>query len=687
MATDIEVYRDGDWEALGYKSFELEYGTGEVLLAPKLTVETHGEEDIDINQDIRITIDGTERFEGTTRTGGKLNADGDQKVVGRHPAYALFSESISISETDEDVESILQLALNLSDSSGWTLDYRGSSVTVSEFDAEDRTIKQIYRDMMDATGQIWRVRPTSKTIVVEPKGDRGTWESLSTDDGIDIRSYDDGDVETVRNDVKVTGTADEKVTGTADDQDSIDAYGRRSYSYNVEWLSDESEADDLADALLQPEPEVESSVLVPAQVGDVDESLVNYVINIEDDSKGIDAEDLLIERQVIQQRRAVLDAGEGTASSTAEYNRKQQSREDSFEGDNLDKIADGDTFGRVFQDALEDGYHTLSAAVGDLDNIEDGGTYARVNEGNVDSDNYVLLATSTGDLDDIDDGSDYGRVNTTALDAGEIILAEAVGNLDDIEDGEDFGKVDITNLTPGGAVFAKGVELEDGRELDELTTEDAAKSDATVIDGGEILTDSITAGEIAAWTITSDEIDAGTITADEIASDTLTADEIDTLDLETGELTISSSSTDSAWEFSVEDVGSTDVLAFIATGLDEAVIGTSADPVDSMVVDEVAPSSDDIGSVGSDLSSYQEMWAYNFYDADDGTPINDGGDVLAGLSNGHGPPEHCKAKDDETGETRGFSINKMSREVWEVCREQQRVIEDLEARLSDLEEA
>ena len=39
----------------------------------------------------------------------------------------------------------------------------------------------------------------------------------------------------------------------------------------------------------------------------------------------------------------------------------------------------------------------------------------------------------------------------------------------------------------------------------------------------------------------------------------------------------------------------------------------------------------------------------------------------------------------DSGETTGYSINKMARGVWDVVRAQQRVIDDLEARLAALE--
>jgi hypothetical protein len=128
-------------------------------------------------------------------------------------------------------------------------------------------------------------------------------------------------------------------------------------------------------------------------------------------------------------------------------------------------------------------------------------------------------------------------------------------------------------------------------------------------------------------------------------------------------------------------------------------IGTDADRVganlgavrvgQNMTFDDFAPrlrpETDETGQVGNDGNAWDQMWAVEFIDAGTGTAINDGGDPLSGLADGHGPPDTCEVCDDETGETKGYSVNQMAREAWDVIREQTRRIEALEARLAALE--
>ncbi len=73
----------------------------------------------------------------------------------------------------------------------------------------------------------------------------------------------------------------------------------------------------------------------------------------------------------------------------------------------LDDISDGDTYGKVYASALEEGLALLSEAAGDLDDIQDG---------------------------------TYGKVLTTNITAGKIVLAQCEGSLDNIANGEGYGK-------------------------------------------------------------------------------------------------------------------------------------------------------------------------------------------------------------------------------------------------------
>jgi hypothetical protein len=412
---------------------------------------------------------------------------------------------------------------------------------------------------------------------------------------------------------------------------------------------------------------------------------------------------LTIERQIIEEGRMTVDLGGARARGTVAVNRQSKSQEDKFEGDDLSKVdgdlddvEDGSNFGRILQSAIQSGKHTLQAAVGDLDNIEDGGTFARVREGNVDSDNFVLLATSVGDLDDIDDGSNFGRVSTTALDAGEIVLAEAIGDLDDIEDGTDFGKVDITNLTSGGAVFATGVELRDGRELDDITEIDPEKSNATVIDGDNILTGSIQATEIDTLVLDTDQLKVGFDADTELEfvenslGDTALRPEFD----ERGYIG------DPSHRF---DVGFYSVLDSDSIGTDDITVNSSGANIVTVFADNGAslrPSVDNEGALGTNVAAWSAIVAHNVNEL---TPAPmDTDDPVDGLdldelkdTSWKRPPAYvaqrkATAQDDreyirQNPSKNGVELGHMTNYLLETCKEQQRRIDDLEERLSALE--
>lgn len=220
---------------------------------------------------------------------------------------------------------------------------------------------------------------------------------------------------------------------------------------------------------------------------------------------------------------------------------------------------------------------------------------------------------------------------------------------------------------------------------------------ATLIHGDSIVTGSISAAEIEAGSITADEIEGKTITADEIAADTLTADEVDTLELSTGEIDIGTVDSDAGIIFGVDDITigtdtydvaviepETDVTASSQVGRSDNAFGLGY--IDQLETVDVRPiNGDDTGSVGSSSQAFTEMYAYDFIDADNGSTLSDGGNPLDGLGEGRGPPDHAARRDDDDNVI-GYSLSAMSRSVWEVVREQQRVIDDLEGRLEKLEQ-
>jgi hypothetical protein len=147
-----------------------------------------------------------------------------------------------------------------------------------------------------------------------------------------------------------------------------------------------------------------------------------------------------------------------------------------------------------------DGYIHLEDTTGDLDDITDGTTYSKVLTTDI-SAGHVKLSECTGSLDDVDNGSTYGRVAVTDITSGHIKLSTCSGNLDNISDGTSYGKVALTSISSGKIVVAGLDANVTARMFTDSTTKtnmEAWKhaSDATMIDGGDIYTGSVTANKI-----------------------------------------------------------------------------------------------------------------------------------------------------------------------------------------------
>jgi len=303
-------------------------------VSPEAEVTTQAREDISPNQDIRIVIDGITRFEGVTRSAGKINANGQVRLELEHPAAALFEETVSFSLTSPTDQEVLQAALNNAErGTAFSLSYAGTATSLnSDYEADERSVKSIFRDMTDRASRVWWVGPASTTINVETPGGRGTWESLDAQsDGVEITSFDAGSVDTVRNHVTVSATNGVRQTATAQDATSISEYGKRAETVNIRYADTESEAQAVADELLIPDPLPQGKLRVPNSVGNIVQPLANFTISLSDSTKGIAEVGLIIEQQTIAQGRATLQVGAGSGVDLSEINRRSKSREDTTE--------------------------------------------------------------------------------------------------------------------------------------------------------------------------------------------------------------------------------------------------------------------------------------------------------------------------------------------------------------------
>lgn len=344
MTTTITI----DGTTVDYNDFSITVPLSTVNVAPEAQITIPTREPLTANDAVEITIDGTTAFSGVAQSAGTKSPTSGKTVKCLHPGHELFGEEVTLALTGDSSASILQGALDASETGGsYTLTVASGGATLDTYDVENRSVKRVYQDIMDRNGWVWWVDPGSRSITVAPPGDRGQWKSLDTEqDRFSVERFDDGNVETVRNRVTVVGTGDEKTQATNEDSTSISNYGVRTGNspYNVSYITDSVEAFQMAGALLVPDPLAEGEISVGRNVGDIVQPLVNYTVAVSDPSKDIDATGLVVESQTIEQGRASLQIGQGNGTSVADFNRARRSKDDTTRPGsvyNTEQLADG----------------------------------------------------------------------------------------------------------------------------------------------------------------------------------------------------------------------------------------------------------------------------------------------------------------------------------------------------------
>lgn len=633
----------------------VEYGIADELLAPKAKVRTDVREDINAAQRLRVKDDsGDIIFEGDTRSSGTRSADGSRAVEARHDAYAVFADSVSISVTSPTDQDVLQAALNAAEGgSAFTLSYGPTPVSLGDdYNVDDRSVKRIFEDMIDRAGRVYHTG-VSNTITVADSGAGGLWKSISPgDDPAQVRKYDEGDVESVINAVTVNGTAAEKVSATAEDSSSISTYGRRTgrSPYNISYISSTVEAQDMADALLEPTPQSTATVQATDGVGDITVSHINETIDITDPNGTGADETLTVVGQTIQPQQTEFTLGAGGQTfATGRVNRSEKSKGDVTEAGsvyNSDRIAD---------DAVEES-------------------------------KLVDLSVTEQKLSDL-------AVATNKLQSNAVIN----GKLSDLS-------VSETKIQDDSIATPK-------LQAEAVT---ASEIEADTITAAEIAAGTITAFEIEADTITAGEIDSRTITALEIAADSLTANEINALNLDVGQITVgdfefSSSGGRTILEPANDGDGEigtpTDRMNVINSinadfeSLFAAQATFDADATDPIEVKdgsfgtEIVPENDETCTLGTTSQAFESVVSTNYITE---TPERLGG-VDAAEITGYDwryPPKYVaqrKAGGSANEAYRkhnpndGVELAHMANYLFEVCKDQQSKIESLESTVDDLE--
>ena len=507
MATDITI----GGTSITYRDFSITVPTSPVDVAPSAEVTATKNANVSANDTLTITIDGTTVFEGRTRSGGTISELGGLQVEAAHQARDVFEDTVSLSLTTPTTEQVLSAALSNADGgSNLTLSYSGTAVTLdNDYNVTDRPVKRVFRDMMDRTGRVWWVAPGGTTVYVQPLGGRGTWKTIDTQaDRATLERFDTGSVDTVRNAVTVVGTGEEQVRATVEDSTSISTYGRRpgNSPYNVAYVTTQSEAQALASELIITDPQPEGDLLVGSNVGNVTQPLANYEVDVLDSGKNINADNLVVEQQTIEQGRADLSLGAGVGVSVEEINRQTKSQNDQNEPGSVygnDRLADDSVDSEQLREFAVDSFSLDDGAVQSI-KLADGSVLTKK------LDDLAVEETKINDT----------SVSTPKLQSGAVIADKIETStitgteFDRVVDGEVVDTQNIISLLADKVVFADTGDTVDGT----TTTENGT----TVIKGGKIETNSITANQIDTLNLSTDELSIGTDADELILAETAT---------------------------------------------------------------------------------------------------------------------------------------------------------------------
>lgn len=633
--TDVQVYdsSDGAWRSIDYGNFQVTNAVSDVQIAPKARIDTHSSEDIGTNQELRIREDGATIFRGFTTSSGDQNLSGQRKVSVEHEAYQLFDENVDIDLTSPTTLDVLQAALQNSNKGiDFSISYDGTATSLdNDYSAENRSVKHVFRDITDRTSRVWWV-DVDNTIYVQPYSARSTWESFSFpgDDG-GVVSYNSGDVSTVRNDVTVNGTGEEQVSRNVTHSSSIDQYGRRAYETNVEYITTTSEAHSYAQELLITEPLAEAEVVIPLGEGsNPTQNLSNYRIGLSDESKGIDLEYMVIEKQVIEQGQITLHVGEGSGVSLENINRESKSRQDTTDPGTVyssDRIADQSIVESKLDDLAVSVNKIQDEAIAEAKVMREAITETKINSRSISTPKLQSGAITAGKIDS-------EAVRTSHLEAEAVesnkIAADTVGASHIISSTITADEIDVIDLDTHQLSIGQDTGSAFHFDSQDNYTKLVPGSDGT----GYIGDSNTTFSEIWGNSILGRNAQIGGI--DRVGA------------------FFPSSANNEGFEFEY----------YASTG----------EPV-------LRPYTDNTAQLGHSGQAFHEVQAYNFIDASDGTTISDGGDPLEGLASMDTPPEFCR---DDSGEN--VSMNTLTNWLFDVAAAQQRRIEDLEGRLEAVED-
>lgn len=211
---------------------------------------------------------------------------GFQKWVGRQRVTG-------VSETNATITDIVNALLP----SGYTaVTPPGDTVPTLDSYSYNGKIDKAIRDIIrDYPVKIWftpELDSGDYVVKVQSKGFGGvtetvTFDSERQDAGYEILEFDEQDKTNIINKVTVEGVDPNgvKISETVEDSASISSHGERSIYRHVGYLQDATQATNIANDILNPDPSPHAVLSIPFQ----NDNILNESIDILDDRYGIDA--------------------------------------------------------------------------------------------------------------------------------------------------------------------------------------------------------------------------------------------------------------------------------------------------------------------------------------------------------------------------------------------------------------
>lgn len=582
MTFTIERYDGTNWVEINTNGFRLVRGNGNNKLGPELEFSTPRDSSITANDQVRLKIDGVVEFRGYSKNSGKFGLSGAKDYVIRGRGYEVLDTELTLDLSSISPEDIL--SNHVLDGTSYTLSTStATGITIDSYKCSNRTRKSIIRDLLDRTSYLLRIDSVNQVFYFEDKGDRGNYGSFDAqNDSCNVVKWTEDDLDTVINKAIVYGTQEGSYKATASDSTSISTYGEQKIEVNYRYIGSTTEAQNIANQLLVPDPLDNGRVRAANEKFDGSD-LVNYEIDVIDTSKNISST-VVVEKQIVKPGQMDLFVGQGEDFSLKNYNRQNKSREDkNYPGADL-TIENADNINHIGTSAPSDpkigwlwidtsvtpnelkryngtSWDIIATVHADWSNVVDDGnkpeddadvTQDHANdiiwdgEPSNPQDGWVYYDSGSGRFFRYDGGTGTWDIvsDITAtqnqnfswiVDDGkkpdDNATKNSVFSQDSTPSGED-GDLWFDTANSEWKIYKSGVWQ---KASDVTSDKNQSFSWLTgAIDGTQINDDTVITRHVAASAITAAEIDAGTITANEIS----------TLDLDTADLSVGNDNTD-----------------------------------------------------------------------------------------------------------------------------------------------